>query len=214
MEKLIELFKNHQGKNWTLFLITLGVVHSAWFYKNGLDIGTQNPYFIFLEILFIASGITRFLVAIDIFYIIETCPVLSDWITLLWKKRRDEWKRWKGYNEDYWRHTDYDYYEANINNIRLETLQLLCTLDELSEFERITGILIDHNLDDEQQEYITLTKDKFNIDDYHIKYWIKLEIKEYENEIAKEQGKKSFLDKTIIIGKKIGKYILSHVQKH
>ena len=28
------------------------------------------------------------------------------------------------------------------------------------------------------------------------------------------QGEKSFLDKTIIVGKKIGKYILSHVQKH
>ncbi len=153
MEKLIEYFKNnHQGKNWTLFLIILGVVHSAWFVeffhcvnwwlwalqvpKANFDIGTQNPYFIFLEILFIASGITRFLVAIDIFYIIANIW-LCDWIMKkLWKKRRDEWRRWKVY----------------------------CSLDDET-------FLYKESLNDR----------RFDTSSYYLQYWIKLEIKRLKN---------------------------------
>ena len=185
MEKLIEYFKdNHEGKNWTLFLITLGVVHSAWWFGTFDFIkkfGTQNPYFIFLEILFIASGITRFLIVIDIFYIIETCPGISDCITFLWKKRRDEWYKWS----------------VTESPLKESVIKLLMAMNESHEnyemYDMHTAIY----------DQIIMNAKLPN----HIIYWIKLTIKEYTPQ-------KSFLDKTIIVGKKLIKYILSHVQKH
>ena len=108
----------------------------------------------------------------------------DDLLKLLWKKRRDEWQWWKDINLYYWSNAGYGY-EKNINSVKLKALETLCNLDELNEFEIITGISIDHDLDDEQQRYTTLINEKFKkygIFPYHIEYWIKLEIKKYAPE--------------------------------
>ncbi len=200
MEKLIDYFKvNHEGKNWTLFLITLGLVHSAWWFNTFdfiKEFGTQNPYFIFLEILFIASSITRILIAIDIFYIIETCPGISDCITLLWKKRRDEWRRWElldkklphlssaYYNAtfhkawlNYWTHILF--YDARLWQYWYIYQNIELTQELHKKFNTMTEHLQEIN-------YITYSRYTVQIP-YHIQYWIKLEIKKCRKAIAEEQ---------------------------
>ena len=229
MEKLIEYFKdNHEGKNWTLFLIILGVVHSVWWFNCESafikKFGTQNPYFIFLEILFIASGITRFLIVIDIFYILAHFCLVDDLLKLLWKKRRDEWRSFQLIDDEI---------QHDIAGKFILTLQYRDILQTLLESimhskesfhdrlgRAINATQIDCDEDDKLDYFSIVHAELIPLIDrrnamlnirymeytvhipYHVQYWIK------------KQGKKSFLDKTIIVGKKIGKYILSHVQKH
>ena len=192
--KIFNYFENnHKGKNWTLFLIILGVVHSVWFVeffhrvswwqwalqipKANFDIGTQNPYFIFLEILFIASSITRILIAIDIFYILANFCLVDDLLKIVWKKRRDEWRRWEDANKDYW------LLNYRGNSPKLITLKVLANLDRDLAFNENIGSTFSGS----KLGYVKLIQKKFNIDDYHIQYWMWLEIKKCRKAIAEEQ---------------------------
>ena len=178
-DKIFNYFENnHQGKNWTLFLITLGLVHSAWWFATFDFIkkfGTQNPYFIFLEILFIASSITRILIAIDIFYIIANIW-LCDWIMkLLWKKRRDEWRRWESLMYDIkmqsYKNGTYDFARSLLFFcIRKEAIISKEHEDRLKE-----SFTYNDQIDYEQRFALFQKDDTFP---YHIKYWARIAIGE------------------------------------
>ena len=215
--KIFNYFENnHQGKNWTLFLITLGLVHSAWFVeffhrvswwqwalqipKANFDIGTQNPYFIFLEILFIASSITRILIAIDIFYILANFCLVDDLLKIVWKKRRDEWYEWRANGELFLDPLGLNHLLLEENKpyidpaMKMQALRLLGGTSD-NGTEEFVG---DSKDTDEAIKWIQDTSERFEKDNelpYHIIYWIKLEIKECEKAIAKEEAKNLSLTK-------------------
>ncbi len=174
--KIFNYFENnHQGKNWTLFLIILGLVHSAWWFGTFdfiKEFGTQNPYFIFLEILFIASSITRILIVIDIFYIINN-NWLCDWIMKkLWKKRRDEWGRWR-----------------IVHLSRINDDKYVTALDKLCDTSTVFHVIYNIPMHSNKftADHLNTVRKNFNTDSNHIQYWIKLEIKKRRKAIAKEQ---------------------------
>ena len=118
MEKVLEFLEKTHRANWLLFTVCLTAVNTFVFYKiNGelwnYSVGNNHPFFLFLEIALLSTGITRILVAINFLHWVQLCPIIADVINWCWWERRNNLHSFK--NEVY-------FYFGEINQGVLEYL--------------------------------------------------------------------------------------------
>ena len=99
MEKVLEFLEKTHRANWLLFTVCLTAVNTFVFYKiNGelwnYSVGNNHPFFLFLEIALLSTGITRILVAINFLHWVQLCPIIADVINWCWWERRHQLKYW------------------------------------------------------------------------------------------------------------------------
>jgi hypothetical protein len=93
MEKVLEFLEKTHRANWILFTVCLAVMNTFVFYKiNGelwnYSVGNNHPFFLFLEIALLSTGLTRILVAINFLRFVQLCPIIADVINWCWWERR------------------------------------------------------------------------------------------------------------------------------
>ncbi|MFT4967798.1 MAG: hypothetical protein ACI9CD_000811 [Candidatus Deianiraeaceae bacterium] len=93
MDKILEFLEKTHRKNWWLFIMCLSVTHTWVFHHlNGsfwnYSIGKNHPFFLFLEIILLATGVARLLVAVKFIDLLERTPIISDIVNYFWWERR------------------------------------------------------------------------------------------------------------------------------
>lgn len=93
MEKILDFLEKTHRTNWLLFTVCLAVVNTFVFcIINGefwnYDIKNHHPFFLFLEIALLSTGLTRILVAINFLHWVQLCPVIADVINWCWWERK------------------------------------------------------------------------------------------------------------------------------
>lgn len=100
MEKVLDFLEKTHRANWLLFTVCLAFINTFVFYRiNGelwnYSVGDHHPFFLFLEISLLATGLTRILVAINFLHWVQLCPIIADVINWLWWERRENLKRFR-----------------------------------------------------------------------------------------------------------------------